>query len=154
MADVIESADAIHASANRLYWHSRDPVDRLAERLGMTRPALYAAVRPAPAGADCAACGTGLVFANRSRRAHGRAHCPACGCQRQVDGGRVAHADPPPAPLVPHPRRPPVRERARQWRHALSGVRPERAALFGGVAALGMVAALFAGEVLRESSRF
>jgi hypothetical protein len=154
MSNVTENADAVHASADRLYWHSREPVDRLAARLEMTRRALYAAVRPAPAGTGCE-CGREMVFANRKRRAEGRASCPACGALRQVDGERVPHATPPPAPLAPH--------RPRGFRHTgalgrlwrdLARVRPQRAAMIGGGAALGMATAFVAAEVLLGGGRF
>jgi hypothetical protein len=154
MSDVTDNADAVHASADRLYWHSQEPVDRLAARLGMTRRALYAAVRPAPAGTDCE-CGREMVFVNRKHRAEGQASCPACKAMRSVDGERVPHATPPPAPLAPH--------RPRGFRHTgalgrfwrdLAQVRPQRAALIGGAAALGMATALVATDVLWRSGRF
>ena len=147
MTDVIETADALHASANRLYWVSQDSVEELAVRLGMSPHALYASLQPAPAGVECASCGGEMVFANRARRANGQAHCPACGGPRQVD---AAEDDLPPAPLSARPHGGALR---RWWRDVHS-VRPERVAMIGGAAALGLMVSLVAGEVVRESSRF
>lgn len=155
MSDVIETADAIHASANRLYWHSHDSVDQLAARLGMSRHALYNSIRPAPAGTDCQECGQEMVFANRNQRAHGRAHCPKCGNEALVDVERLGlvHSDPPPAPIRPK-RRSSVERMMRVYLGGLRGVRPERAAMIGGAAAMGLAAAMVAGEVLRGMHRW
>lgn len=155
MADVHATADAIHASANRLYWHGHDSVGQLAARLGLSRHALYATIRPAPAGAACAACGGEMVFANRHRRAQGQARCGACGAERSVAGERagLVHASPPPAPLR-RQRRSAVRRILRVYLRDLRRVRPERAAMIGGAAAMGMAAALVAGELVRDLSRW
>ena len=148
MTDVMETADALHASANRLYWHSRDPVETLAARLGMSPHALYASVQPAPAELPCAACGEGLVFANRARRANGQADCPACGAAQQVEPGE---GELPPAPLSP---RRPRSQALRRWWRDVHAVPRERFAMIGGAAALGLAAALVAGEVVRGAGRF
>jgi hypothetical protein len=155
MADVNATADAIHASANRLYWLGHDSVEQLAARLGLSRHALYASIRPAPAGAQCAACGAEMVFANRNRRAHGQAACTACGAEETVAGERAAlvHASPPPAPLR-RQRRSAVRRILRVYLRDLRRVRPERAAMIGGAAAMGMAAAMVAGEVVRGLGRW
>ena len=149
MSDVIETADALHASANRLYWQSQEPVDRLATRLGMSRHAFYASVRPMPAGAGCA-CGGALEFSNRKARAQGRVRCPACGAAPAVaaEAPAATHDSPPPIPLSVGRRR--GAGLLRTWWRELSMVRPERAAMIGGAAALGLATALFATDVLRH----
>lgn len=146
MNDVIETADALHASANRLYWHSSDTVEELAARLGMSCHAFHGSIQPAEAGAECAECGEGMVFANRVHRAQGSAHCPACGATATVEAPAASAADElPPVPLAPTRKR----DLLRDWFRDLSYVRPERAALIGGAAALGLATALVAGEVVR-----
>ena len=149
-----ETADAIHASANRLYWQSHDSVEQLAARLGMSRHALYNSIRPAPAGVDCAECGVEMAYANRNRRAHAQAHCPACGAEKQVDAEATVHASPPPEPLARPRRRNSVKRMLRVYLRDLRRVRPERAAMIGGAAAMGLFTALVGGEILRELNRW
>ena len=155
MNDVIETADALHASANRLYWHSRDSVDALAARLGMSRHAFYQSIRPEPAGRACAACGGVLEFANRTARQTSRARCAGCGAAERVA--------PPPVQAVviedvlPTPPAPPGARLTfrgwdlRRWRRELAAVPRERAAMVGGAAALGVAAGVLALEVLTAS---
>lgn len=71
--------DDTAAEVDRLYWHSDDTVDAIAERLEITRHGLYSLILPHPAGETCAECGAELVYANRSSRSAGRARCPDCG---------------------------------------------------------------------------
>lgn len=151
MKDVIETADAIHASANRLYWHSQDPVEELASRLGMSRHALYASIRPVPAGVDCE-CGEAMVFTNRTRRATGQARCQACKAEAVVAVERISpvRGTPPPRPLSPTARRRLRRiATVRRWAHDLARVSRERVMMIGGAAAMGAVVGLVAGEALR-----
>ena len=155
MNDVIETADALHASANRLYWHSRDSVDALAARLGMSRHAFYQSIRPEPAGRACAACGGVLEFANRTARQTSRARCAGCGAAERVA--------PPPVQAVviedvlPTPPAPPGARLTfrgwdlRRWRRELAAVPRERAAMVGGAAALGVAAGVLALELLNPS---
>ena len=154
MTDVIETADALHASANRLYWHSHESADTLAERLGMSRHALHSSIRPLPAGLDCE-CGGEMVFFNRKHRADGEAHCPDCGTVASVE---AVHDEPAPPPLAVRRGRRISPKRAkvtlRRWMRELSYVPRERAAMIGGAAAAGMVAAMLAGEVLRDLQRW
>ncbi|MDQ3557094.1 MAG: hypothetical protein M3409_10030, partial [Gemmatimonadota bacterium] len=77
--------DDLLERANRLYWESAARVDDVAGELGISRNALYAAVRPLPAGVVCAGCGEPAHFANRSRRRADEATCLACGVVTQVD---------------------------------------------------------------------
>lgn len=156
MNDVIETADALHASANRLYWHSRDSVDALAGRLGMSRHAFYQSIRPEDAGRACATCGDRLEFANRTARQTGRARCAACGAAEHVaraPAAQVLVEDVVPAlPPVPVARRVSFRGwNLARWRRELAAVPRERAAMVGGAAALGVAAGVLALEVLTAS---
>jgi hypothetical protein len=152
MNDVIETADALHASANRLYWHSRDSVDALAARLGMSRHAFY---RPEPAGRACAACGGVLEFANRTARQTSRARCAGCGAAERVAPTPVQAVvieDVLPTPPAPPSARLTFRGwDLRRWRRELAAVPRERAAMVGGAAALGVAAGVLALELLNPS---
>jgi uncharacterized Zn finger protein (UPF0148 family) len=158
--------EVVRASANRLYWNSADTVDEIAERLGIGRSALYSAIRPSPAGADCPHCGAGLVFANRSARAGGRTQCPECGRAHVL--GESAHpfdratqaaaAAADPAPPEDRPRRarrapdvPRVALPSRgELRGALAAVEPHRLLLVGGAALLGVALGSAAVKALRR----
>ncbi|MFO7260802.1 MAG: hypothetical protein DIU52_006585 [bacterium] len=69
---------------SRLYWETDASVGEIAAELDISRRALYAALRPLPAGERCAACGGELVFMTRSARAEGAAECVACGREQNV----------------------------------------------------------------------
>lgn len=72
-------ADAdILAELNRLYWNSDDSVGDIADRLDLSRRALYEHLEPQPTGASCPECGASLVFRNRTARDNGEAECPEC----------------------------------------------------------------------------
>jgi hypothetical protein len=66
------------AEANRLYWETEDSVAEIADRLEISRRALYDAVEPLPTGADCPTCGGPLVFENRSSRTADTPSCVVC----------------------------------------------------------------------------
>ncbi|HEX6941249.1 MAG TPA: hypothetical protein VF158_17770 [Longimicrobiales bacterium] len=82
---------------NRLYWESESSVSEIANRLGISRRALYEALSARPAGMDCPGCGAGLVYANRSRREAGQPACPACGLEPDIAALREATAEAGPA---------------------------------------------------------
>jgi hypothetical protein len=69
---------------SRLYWETDVSVGEIAAQLDISRRALYAALRPLPAGERCAECGGELVFMTRSARAEGAAECIACGREQDV----------------------------------------------------------------------
>jgi hypothetical protein len=73
------------AEANRLYWDSDTPIAEIADRLDLSRRALYDAVEPQPAGAPCIRCGGEMQYANRSARRAGYATCAECGAEDMVD---------------------------------------------------------------------
>jgi hypothetical protein len=153
MNDVIETADALRASANRLYWHSRDPVQVLAARLGMSRHAFYQSIRPQDAGCACAACGGALEFVHRTARQTGSARCHGCGAAESVPRPAVvAVAEEevlPPTPPSARFRFP--RWSLARWRRELAAVPRERKARVGGAAALGVAAGVLALELLNPS---
>lgn len=155
MNDVIETADALHASANRLYWHSRDSVEALASRLGMSRHSFYQSIRPEAAGQACAECGGEMEYANRTARQTGNARCAACGAAEHVawTAPSVVLED-----ALPTPPPPPSATRfsfrgwnLSRWRRELAAVPRERKAKVGGAAALGVAAGVLALELLNPS---
>jgi hypothetical protein len=66
------------AEANRLYWESEDSVAEIADRLELSRRALYELIEPLPTGNSCDVCGGPLTFENRSARTAGDATCVIC----------------------------------------------------------------------------
>lgn len=85
--------------ANRLYWDTDESVANIADRLDVSRRALYDAVHPLETGASCAACGGRLAFENRSSRKMGVAACPECGAEEHLpqnlpDDAEASHSPP------------------------------------------------------------
>jgi endogenous inhibitor of DNA gyrase (YacG/DUF329 family) len=64
---------------NRLYWESDASVSEIADRLDISRRALYDGIEPRPAGVPCPECGDPLGFRNRTSAENGEAECGACG---------------------------------------------------------------------------
>jgi DNA-directed RNA polymerase subunit RPC12/RpoP len=146
-----ETADAIQEQANHLYWHSDETVEQLADRLGMSRNALYSAVRPVPVGVTCVECGDPLMFANRSSRAAGKAACETCGFETLMSETETEAAETrvrsgaEPRETEPQDRT----GRFGQWKEDLSTIQPERAALIGGAAVLGVALGAVAVKAVR-----
>jgi hypothetical protein len=100
--------------ANRLYWETQVSVAEIADRLIMSRRALYDAIQPRPAARECSECGGGLVYRNRTSFERRQAECLECeivvavgaggtetsGTEPQVEQARAA------ARLSPMARRP------------------------------------------------
>ncbi|MFW6202430.1 MAG: hypothetical protein ACOC8B_07620 [Gemmatimonadota bacterium] len=80
--------DSRDGAANRLYWESDASVAEIARRLGVSRRALYDAVRPEAAGLPCPDCGTGLIYRTRTARMLGEAECSRCGLEHDVEAVR------------------------------------------------------------------
>lgn len=72
---------------NRLYWESDDSVAEIADRLDISRRALYDGIQPRPAGAPCPECGAALGFRNRTTAESREAECAACGHEVTLDRG-------------------------------------------------------------------
>jgi Zn ribbon nucleic-acid-binding protein len=77
--------DQSRAELNRLYWESDESVAGIADRLDISRRALYDSIEPRPAGAPCPQCGTALVFRNRMALENRQAECPECGHEQTVE---------------------------------------------------------------------
>lgn len=152
MPEVHTSEISIGDRINDLYWNSDQTVDQIVEDLGIGRNTLYSSVRPQPAGANCPDCGQELVFTNRSNRSADTAACRGCGVEMDLadrdqeveiehaghDFGSHAHAHRDPAGGWS------------RWREDLAAVAPERAAMIGGAAALGVVFGAVAARAVRE----
>lgn len=65
--------------ANELYWGSDESVNQIAERLDLSKSALYGMVGPLMSGNGCPVCGAEVEFANRTARDRDELECPACG---------------------------------------------------------------------------
>ena len=66
------------ATANELYWGSKQSVNKIAEGLELSKSALYDIIQPHPLGLSCPTCGREVVFANRTAREKGLATCSEC----------------------------------------------------------------------------
>jgi hypothetical protein len=75
---------------NRLYWGTDASVADIADRLDISRRALYDAIEPAPAHVPCPECGAQMGYRNRTSRDRGEAVCEACGAEVDVDPGEPA----------------------------------------------------------------
>lgn len=138
--------------ANDLYWASDMTVDEIVDDLGVGRSNLYAAIEPIPAGLVCTDCNERMVYANRTARDRGLATCPACGRESEPGaevGEGVREAD---QPLDDRDWREEVPARLGRWRTELAAVAPERVAMVGGAAALGMVIGAVAARAVRGRS--
>jgi hypothetical protein len=107
------------AEANRLYWDTDAPVAEIANRLEISRRALYDTIQPRAIGLACVECGTDLVFRNRSAAERRQAECLTCEVQLLVEpipegataaeppveqeaaAGRLSSLDRPAAPAEP-----------------------------------------------------
>lgn len=69
---------------NRLYWESDASVSEIADRLDISRRALYDGIEPHPAGQPCPECGAPLGFRNRTALENREAACPECGHETQL----------------------------------------------------------------------
>ena len=99
---------------NRLYWGTDASVAEIAERLEISRRALYDGIEPRPAGATCPACGDALVFRNRMAADRREASCETCGREEALPSDAAAGSpmdggpgparqdrDPRPSPVAP-----------------------------------------------------
>ena len=65
-------------AANELYWGSNQSVNKIAEKLELSKSALYDMIRPKPLDLSCPLCGRGVVYANRTACEKGFANCSEC----------------------------------------------------------------------------
>jgi len=71
--------------ANELYWGSDESVNRIAERLDLSKSTLYDLVGPLMSGSACPVCGTETDFPNRTARQRDQLVCPVCGWEGSTD---------------------------------------------------------------------
>lgn len=76
--------------ANHLYWETKGSVAQIADRLGVSRRALYELIDPLPSGAECESCGAELYYGNRSAKANSTGRCLVCGNEHAVEAQDVA----------------------------------------------------------------
>lgn len=65
--------------ADELYWSSERSVNDIAEELELSKGALYALIRPHPAGLLCPRCGGEMEYPNRTAKKKRLVTCHACG---------------------------------------------------------------------------
>jgi hypothetical protein len=134
----MERNSAAIDEANRLYWQTDTSVADIAEKLTISRRALYELVQPENTGVKCSACGGDVEYVNRSAKASGLGRCRECGAECPVhDADDVQEVVPPYAAGWP---------RAVPTRKTNSDDLRARALKIGGIAlagaALGAMAAL------------
>ena len=74
----------IKRQANTLYWESDDSVNEIADRLDLSKGALYGMVEPLGTDEPCPECGALLEFSNRTARDKGLVVCPSCGMEEEL----------------------------------------------------------------------
>ena len=101
---------------NRMYWDSDESVNRIAERLDLSKGALYGMIEPAPADSTCPDCTSPLSFGNRTARDRGLAECVPCSVV-----GEPTDRVPSPALVARHPELAAIHEPRRWSGRALAG---------------------------------
>jgi hypothetical protein len=151
MSEATREGEDWSERANDLYWSSDRTVDAIVDDLGVSRSALYASLEPAPAGLICTDCQERMTYANRTARDRGIATCPSCG--RESDEGepeagvtRVGRQE---GGIGAWTRNGWSSGRLDRWGVDLAAVPPERVAMVGGAAALGMVIGAVAARAVR-----
>jgi hypothetical protein len=82
---VLVNGNASAASqANRWYWQTEQSVADIAEKLSVSRRALYELITPESAGAVCTECGGDMVYVNRSAKASSLGRCSNCGAENTI----------------------------------------------------------------------
>jgi hypothetical protein len=81
------------AEANRLYWETETSVGDIAQKLDLSRRALYDALQPTPTGALCGVCGGDMAFENRSARTANQPVCTVCGARPENEPESVAEPE-------------------------------------------------------------
>lgn len=78
MTTGIEQSTEEVTQANQLYWSSDESVNRIANRLGLSKGSLYAAIKPKPSDSICPTCHSQLVYANRTALERNTLSCLSC----------------------------------------------------------------------------
>ena len=101
--------------ASTLYWNSDRSVNSIADDLGLSKGRLYDLIRPLGSEQPCSACGSELVFENRTAREREERICPICdsegipvesvrsAAQRYAELSAAAQAGTQPPPFADHP---------------------------------------------------
>lgn len=71
------------AQANALYWESDAGVNEIAERLDLSKGALYGLIEPLDAGLDCPECGASMEYPNRTALDKAMVTCNGCGLEEE-----------------------------------------------------------------------
>lgn len=148
--------DQHRGEINRLYWGSDASVGEIADRLGVSRRALYDSIDARPSGAACHDCGAELGFRNRTAAERGEASCAACGSEQRIGAGIGAAAGAgtrsAARPAAPGPD---MEQEARASR--LSPIPPRRVPgtahgpVLGGALLAGVAAGVVVGYLIRRS---
>ncbi|CAN5619835.1 hypothetical protein BH23GEM6_BH23GEM6_02980 [soil metagenome] len=137
---------------NERYWNSESTVGAISAELEVGRNALYAAVKPIPSGSTCPECGEQTVFTNRTSRAAGAAVCRSCeGSPAMLARGATVSPVSSDRSTDSYDDGDSELEVWSRWRRDLRSVPPQRAAMIGGAAALGLIAGAVAVQVIRRS---
>lgn len=148
MAETTTGSDETARAANRAYWEGDDTVEDLVDRLGISKNVLYASIVPLPAGVSCGVCGERMMYRNRSNRSSGVVTCSSCGRETTVDADDIKAANSSRSSKGSQERG--WDTALTDWRRDLEDVEPQRIALIGGAAALGVIAGVFAARAIRE----
>jgi predicted RNA-binding Zn-ribbon protein involved in translation (DUF1610 family) len=70
--------------ANELYWSSGRSVNQIAEELDLSKGALYALIEPLVTESACPACGSEVVYSNRTAHERGLVDCLTCDWEGSV----------------------------------------------------------------------
>ena len=87
-----------HDQANRLYWESEASVNEIADRLDLSKGALYQMIEPLAAEVDCPDCGAMLEYPNRTALDRGLMQCSTCGRQNVHADDEAVRPSSPPSP--------------------------------------------------------
>jgi hypothetical protein len=71
------------ARANSLYWESDAGVNEIAERLDLSKGALYGLIEPLDAGLDCPECSGSMEYPNRTALDKSTVTCSRCGLEEE-----------------------------------------------------------------------
>lgn len=152
MAQIVEGSQSLSERVNELYWSGSTTVEEIIDDLGISRSSLYASIEPLPAGLVCADCHERMVYNHRTMRDRGVAVCPECG--RESEPGAAESSgdrERPTAGQSSSEREVGLELGLAGIRDTLRAVPPQRVALVGGGAALGVMAGAVAARVLRPA---
>ena len=88
-----EVTPEVARKANGLYWTSGKSVNQIAEKLDLSKGALYGIIAPEPAGLGCPLCGDQVGYANRTAKERELLDCPTCDWDGGVDEAVAFHEE-------------------------------------------------------------